>query len=56
MQLLFRLPMVTILTPGYTYTKMRQLKKTIALWDFFIDLKGKVGGDNCICKHERLRI
>ena len=56
MQLLFRLPMVTILTPGYTYTKMRQLKKNIALWDFFIDLKRKVGGANCICKHERLRI
>jgi hypothetical protein len=25
---------------------MRQIKKTIALWDFVIDLEGKVGGAN----------
>jgi hypothetical protein len=56
MQSIFRLPKVVTLTPGYIYTKMRQLKKPIALWDFVIDLERKVGGANCIYKHERLRI
>jgi hypothetical protein len=48
MQSIFRLPKVVTLTPGYIYTKMRQLKKHIALWDFVIDLERKVGGGHLL--------
>jgi hypothetical protein len=53
MQSIFRLPKVLTLTPGYIYTKIRQLIKPIVLWDIVIDLERKANG---ICKHERLRI
>ena len=55
---IFRLHKFATLTPGCIYTKIRQLKtKPIhCIMRFYIDLAGIGDRDNCICKHERLRI